>query len=188
MIIVIEIIDRGGEARAYHNIGNVYFFFSLWDISKPDIETFIEEANLDHPTIKFTTEISDTETVFLDTIVYKGTRFNAKSILDVKTHFKKTETFQFTDFTSCHPPSVKKGFVKGEAFRILQTNSSETTFGDNISNFKKRPIDRGYPQALIENLLSDIKFTERESAPLKHNKEKKETLPFVTQYQPSGLL
>ena len=51
--------------------------------------------------------------MFLDTIVYKGTRFKEKSILDVKTHFKKTETFQYTHFTSCHPPSVKKGFVKG---------------------------------------------------------------------------
>ena len=30
-----------------------------------------------------------------------------------------------------------------------------------------------------------MKFADRESAPLKHNKEKKETLPFVTQYQPS---
>ena len=68
--------------------------FSLWDISKPDIEAFIEQANLHHPTIKVTAEISDTETVFLDTIVYKGTRFKEKSILDVKTHFKKTETFQ----------------------------------------------------------------------------------------------
>ena len=101
-------------------------------------------------------------------------------------HIKqKTETFQYTHFTSCHPPSVKKGFVKGEAFRILRTNSSETTFEDNISNFKKRLIDRGYPQTLVENLLSDVKFTERESALLKHNKERKEILPFVTQYQPS---
>ena len=124
-------------------------------MSKPDIETFIEEANLHHPTIKFTAEISDTETVFLDTIIYKGTRFDEKSILDVKTHFKKTETFQYTHFTSCHPPSVKKGFVKGESFRILRTNSSETTFEDNISNFKKRLIDRGYPQTLVENLLSE---------------------------------
>ena len=41
-------------------------------------------------------------------------------------------------------------------------------------------IDRGY------HLLSDIRFTERESALLKHNnKEEKEILPFVTQYQPS---
>ena len=86
--------------------------FSLWDHSKPDIEAFIEQANLHHPTIKFTAEISDTETVFLDTVVYKGTRFKEKSILDVKTHFKKTETFQYTHFTSCHPPSVKKDLSK----------------------------------------------------------------------------
>ena len=58
--------------------------FSLWDISKPDIEAFIDQANLHHPTIKFTAEISDTETVFLDTIVYKGTRFKENSIPDVK--------------------------------------------------------------------------------------------------------
>ena len=39
---------------------------------------------------------------------------------------------------------------------------------------------------MIENLLSDIKFTERESALMKHNnKEEKEILPFMTQYQPS---
>ena len=48
-------------------------------------------------------------------------------------------------------------------------------------------IDRGYPQTIIENLLLDIKFTERESALLKHNnKEEKEILPFVTQYQRSA--
>ena len=47
-------------------------------------------------------------------------------------------------------------------------------------------IDIGFPQTMIENLLLDIKFTERESALLKHNnKEEKEILPFVTQYQPS---
>ena len=70
--------------------------------------------------------------------------------------------------------------------RILRTNSSETTFEENISNFKKRLTDRGYPQISIETLLSNIKVTEGESALLKHNnKEEKEILPFVTQYQPS---
>ena len=44
-------------------------------------------------------------------------------------------------------------------------------------------MDRGYPQNLIENLLSEIKFTERESKLLKqNNKEEKEILSFVTQY------
>ena len=80
-----------------------YIVFSLWDMSKPDIAISIEQANLHHPTIKFTAEISATETVFLDTIVYKRTRCK-----DQKTHVKPTETFQYTDFTSCHPPSNKR--------------------------------------------------------------------------------
>ena len=68
--------------------------FSLSDIT--DIEAFTEQANLHHPTIKFTTETFDTETVFLDAVVYKGTRFKEKSILDAKTHFKQTEAISCT--------------------------------------------------------------------------------------------
>ncbi|MCG8408180.1 MAG: hypothetical protein MI923_23520, partial [Phycisphaerales bacterium] len=91
----------------------------------------------------------------------KGTRFKKISILDAKTHFKQTETFLHTHFTSCHPPSVKKGFVKGEALTTLRKNSSETTFEENNSNFFfiKSLMDGGYPQSLIENPLSEIKFT-----------------------------
>ena len=37
-------------------------------------------------------------------------------------------------------------------------------------------IDRGYPQTMIENLLSEIKFTERESALLKHNNNKEKEI------------
>ena len=86
--------------------------------SKPDVEAFIEQANLHHPTIEFTAETFDTETAFLDTVVYEGTKFKEKSILDAKTNFKQTETF-------LHPSNVKKGFVKGEALRILRKHSSE---------------------------------------------------------------
>ena len=138
----------------------IHDIFSLWDMSKPYIEAFIERANLHHPTIEFMAKTFDSETVFLNMVVYKGTRFKEKSILDAKTHFKQTETFLHTHFTSCHPPNVKKGFVKGEALRILRKNSSETTFEENNSNLKKkRLMDGGYPQSLIENLLSEIKFT-----------------------------
>ena len=48
--------------------------FSLWTINRDGIEQFIEQANNHHPTIKFTAEISDKETTFLDTYIYKGTR------------------------------------------------------------------------------------------------------------------
>ena len=165
----------------------IHDIFSLWDMSKPDIEAFIEQANLHHPTIEFTAETFDTETAFLDTVVYKGTRFKEKSILDAKTHFKQTETFLHTHFTSCHPPNVKKGFVKGEALRILRKNSSETTFEENNSNLKKKTLDgRRLPTIFDRKPTIRNKIHKEESKLLKqNNKEEKEILPFVTQYQPS---
>ena len=39
---------------------------------KPDMEAFIEQASLHHPTLEFTAETFDTETAFLDTVVYKA--------------------------------------------------------------------------------------------------------------------
>ena len=78
--------------------------FSLWNVDKEEIYSFIELANNHHPTIKFTAEVSETETAFLDTCIYKGERFKKESILEVRTHFKPTETFQYTYFYSCHPP------------------------------------------------------------------------------------
>ena len=47
-------------------------------MSKPDIEAFIEQANLHQPTIEFTAETFDTETAFLDTVVNKRARFKEK--------------------------------------------------------------------------------------------------------------
>ena len=106
--------------------------FSLWDSDKKEINLFTEQANNFHPTIKFTAEISDNETTFLDTIIFKGERFRNESILDIRTHYKPTETFQYTHLTSSHPLGVKRGFIKGEALRLLRTNSSETTFDESI--------------------------------------------------------
>ena len=140
---------------------------------KPDIEAFIEQATLHLPTIEFTAETFDTETAFLDTVEYKGTISKNKSILDAKTHFKQTETFLHTHFTSCHPPNVKKGFVKGEALRILRINSSETTFEENNSNFKKTLDGRRLPTIFDRKPTKLLK---------RNNKEEKKLLPFVTQY------
>ena len=45
-------------------------------------------------------------------------------------------------------------------------------------------MDGGYPQSFKENLLSEYKIHKRESKLLKqNNREEKEILPFMTQYQ-----
>ena len=154
--------------------------FSLWNINKEEINSFIELANSYHSTMKFTAEISDTKITFLDTCVYKGERFKKESILDVRTHFKPTETLQYTHFTSCHPPGVRKGFIKGKALRLLRTNSSKATFGENITKFKRRLRGRGYPGNLLENTPSEIKFSERMSALQNKQKRAKELSLFLS--------
>ena len=104
----------------------------------------------------------------------------------MRTHYNEpTETFQYTHFSSCHPPGVSKGFIKGEALRLLRTNSSEATFDENIRLFKSRLHVRGYPEALVNTVLSGVKFEERKSALLQKDKTHRKILPFVTQYHPA---
>ena len=47
-----------------------------------DFFKFTEQLNLLHPTalpaMKFTAEVSDAETIFLNPVVYQGTTFNEK--------------------------------------------------------------------------------------------------------------
>ncbi len=76
-----------------HNIDDI---FSLWTSNREEVIQFIEQANNNHSTLKFTTEICKTETAFLDTSVNKGERLKNDSVPDVRTHFKPTETFQYT--------------------------------------------------------------------------------------------
>ena len=71
--------------------------------------------------------------------------------------------------------------------RILRKNSSETTFEENNSNLKKKTLDgRRLPTIFDRKPTIRNKIHKRESKLLKqNNKEEKEILPFVTQYQPS---
>ena len=72
--------------------------FSIWHANKAEVTQFIEKTNNHHWTIKFTADISYTETTFPDTYVFKGERFAKDSILEIETHFKPTATFQYTHF------------------------------------------------------------------------------------------
>ena len=120
----------------------------------------------------------------MDTIVYKGGRFEKESILDMRTHYKPTETFQYTNYSSCHPAGVKKGCIKREALRLLRTNSSKVMFEENIKNFRTRLTSRGYPNNLVDKIFSEVKFAERKNALTQTQKAHKKILPFVTQFHP----
>ena len=55
--------------------------FSLWDICKPEIETYVEQANSHHRPKSLTLRL------YSWIQLYKGDRFKEHSILDIKTQF-----------------------------------------------------------------------------------------------------
>ena len=82
--------------------------FSLWNIPMEEVSIFVNFANLFHPSIKFTCEMSSKHAVFLDTEVFKESRLSPLGILNLQTPFKHTETFQYIHFSSCHPCNTKR--------------------------------------------------------------------------------
>ena len=153
-------------------------------VSREEIAKFIEQADKHHATIRFTAEISETETTFLHTTVYKGERFKKDSVLDLRTHFKPIETFHYTHFTLCHPPGVKRSFVKGEALRLLRTNSSKELFEKKTEKTSKKNSSMGVIQNFfLQRTLSEVE--DGKQALQQKRKENKRILPFVTQFQPS---
>ena len=115
---------------------------SMWDTNRDKIKEFFLKANGFHPTIKFTAQISETETIFLDTVVYKGDRFLKESILSVRTYFKPTETqsrsqrprsfWWATDFSSA--------WQKGP----LSTRSAETFKYANFHSCYPPGVTKGF--------------------------------------------
>ena len=89
---------------------------SIFLCTREEIKFFETFINGFRTTIKFTLDISDSQMIFPDTVIFKGPRFDSTSLLDVRTYFKPTETFQYTHFSSCHPASCKKASLKAKPF------------------------------------------------------------------------
>ena len=87
--------------------------------------------------------------------------------------------------TSTRQKLSNTGYIKGEASRLLRTQSSKTTFEENINLFKQRLRYRGYLNNLIDKTLSEVNFRERMSSLQNKQKTRKTILPFVTEYRPS---
>ena len=124
---------------------------------------------------------------FLDTTVYKGSRFETSQILDLKTFIKPTNTFQFLDRKSAHNPAVFKGFIKGETIRHLRNTSDENKLHEVLREFKINLSKRGYDNREIEKSITDALHNQKRSNALNSAGKKpsgKIPLVLVTKHNP----
>ena len=86
---------------------------------------FIEHLNTVHPTIKFTSNISQTEVAFLDLIIYiRGDK------LYTRIHTKSTDRHMFLNFHSEHSISLKRSIPYSHFLRLKRIHSESHSVRD----------------------------------------------------------
>ena len=79
-----------------------------FDGSQDENKEFFDIGNSCHKYMRFTFITSHTSANFLDTTVYKGTRFSNSQRLDIRSFIKPTNSFQYPPRQSVHSRSVSR--------------------------------------------------------------------------------
>lgn len=154
--------------------------FVAWEGSEESLTSFLANLNDQHPTIKFTWEVSRREVTFLDLTIRKGKRFEGTGILDVSPHFKSTNAFQYVHYSSSHPRSTHKAVVKGELTRILRACSDEEEWRKVSHRLMEKFVARGYPRTMLNTISAQVPHTSRHEVLKEKKKAPGERVPFIT--------
>jgi hypothetical protein len=94
-----------------------------WSHGQDNLKIFLELANNFHKSIKFTSEISNTQHVFLDTV----SRIEGNSLI-TDLYSKPTDSHQYLLPTSCHPPHCCRNIPFSLALRIRRICTQKSDF------------------------------------------------------------
>ena len=120
--------------------------FAIFHTERQNIDDFVHTLNQSHPTIKFTSEISDTSINFLDATVQKvGTK------LSIKSYSKPTDANNYLLYNSCHPRHCKDSLPYSQFLRIRRLCSDIADFDHKVIDMGKHFLRRGYPPSIVEN-------------------------------------
>ncbi len=122
--------------------------FTIFNCDRPTAEAFVDDLNRCHPTIKFTSEMSDISINFLDATITK----HGKK-LSTKAYSKPTDSHNYLLYSSCHPYHCKQGLPYSQFLRIRRICSDIKDFETKVIEMGLHFIRRGYPSSLIENAL-----------------------------------
>lgn len=160
--------------------------FALYLGNLEEATVFLTKANDIHPTLKFKYEISTSQGTFLDTIVFKGKRFQQENILDFKPYVKPSEKFQYIHRQSSHPKSVFGGLIKGELIRFVRTSTNKEDYTQRATLFREKLLLRGYTDREFKCAFNSVHHNQREKyleVKAKTN-QGKTPLVFTTTYNP----
>lgn len=153
--------------------------WGVWTHSKEEFETFVQTLNSHHTSIKIEPQLSEKETNFLDTTVFKGSDFEETGKLDTKLFVKPTDTHSLLHRKSFHPKHVFQGIVKSQLLRYSRICSKNEDYEGARKCLFMALRKRGYSR----QLLRSIQKTEHK--PKKDN-GRKQKVPLIVTYSTFG--
>ena len=92
--------------------------FLIWPHGRESLLRFIEHLNRVHPTIKFTSDISDKEIAFLDLTIYISYPH-----IHTRIYTKSTDRHMYLDYSSEHPITLKNSVPYSQFLRLKRIHS-----------------------------------------------------------------
>ena len=123
--------------------------FIIWPKSYPSFSKILSILNQAHPSIKFTSSISEKQIPFLDVLIIL-TEHNT-IITDI--YRKPTDSQNYLHFHSSHPSHTKRNIPYTLSRRICTIVSEPTTKNLRLHEMKSILISKKYPIKLIDNAI-----------------------------------
>ena len=152
--------------------------FCIFPDNPDKAQDFVDHLNKQHPTIKFTAEISLTSVNFLDTTVFK----ESDGSLSTKLYRKPTDTFQYLHYHSHHPSHQKKSIPYSQFVRVRRICTHKSDFFNNTDLMIKHMVARQYPMTLLLEAQKRAASLSRNDLLTPKNHINTPTVPLVTNH------
>ena len=151
--IIPKIQNKFGMEVSNYFSNNFYRYlddcFIIWPKSYPSFSEILSILNQAHPSIKFTSSISEKQIPFLDVLIIL-TEHNT-IITDI--YRKPTDSQNYLHFHSSHPSHTKRNIPYTLSRRICTIVSEPTTKNLRLHEMKSILISKKYPIKLIDNAI-----------------------------------
>ena len=161
--------------------------FVIWQHGLPAFKDFEVHLNQCVPSIKFETDISDTQVHFLDVTVRLD---NDNHLITTSLYTKPTDAHNYLSFKSCHPRNCKSAIPYSQFLRIRRICSDTDDFVFHARQMTKHFLKTQYPSKILQEAFSRAYHLDRNTLlqpkQLVDDDHQDDNLFLITTYHPSG--
>ena len=161
--------------------------FVIWQHGLTAFKDFEDHLNQCVPSIKFETDISNTEVHFLDVTVSLA---NDTGEISTSLYTKPTDAHNYLSFYSCHPKNCKSSIPYSQFLRLRRICSDTDDFTHHAREMTKHFLKANYPPKIMQEAFSKAYHLDRNTLlnpPDKDDSTKElDEIFLITTYHPGG--